>query len=102
MEGHLTLFTLTSMFHIWFPHGRGQIDPPPLYFVIVIQVYNIWYVFGKLLSSTSLICNKKMAILQKFKYFLRNLVIKQKNCNIIYIFEKPLAQQIQMLKISKT
>ena len=68
---HLTLFSLTSGLL------TGQVDPPPPYFLIVIQIYNFWYVFGKFLGSTSIIC-KKMSNLQKSKDLLRKLVIKQK------------------------
>ena len=43
-----------------------------------------------------------MANLQKSKYLLQNLVIKQKkncaNCNKLYTSEKPLTQQIQISK----
>ena len=32
--------------------------PPPLYFPFVMQIYNIWYVFGKSLGSTLIMCQK--------------------------------------------
>ena len=53
--------------------NRHQIDPPPLYFLIVIKIYNIWYVFWKPLYST-------LANLQKSKYLYQNLFLKQKMC----------------------
>ena len=46
----LTLFRLTS----GLPKivVRGGVQDPPLYFLIVIQIYNIWGTFGKPLGST--------------------------------------------------
>ena len=44
-------------FHDWFPGGGGVKLIPP-YFLIVIQIYTIWYVLGKPLGSTSIICKK--------------------------------------------
>ena len=78
----------------------GGVNMPPLYFIFVIQIYNIWYVFRKPFNNL-----KKWQCLQKSKYLLRNLVVKQKmcknkcaNCNNLYIFKKPLTQLIQMCK----
>ena len=77
-------------------------DPPLLYFLIVIQIYD-WYTFGKTLASTLIICNKKnCANSQNFKYLLQFQVIKQKMCknkkcaryDKLYMFE-PLPRRIQ-------
>ena len=56
--------------HDWFP-WRGQIAPPPL---IVIKIYNIWYIFKKKK-------NGKFANIQISKFLLQYLVIKQKLCS---------------------
>ena len=51
--GVLTLSRLSS----GFPQNRcGTGDPPPFHFLIVIQIYNIWYIFGKPLGFTLIIC----------------------------------------------
>ena len=92
---NLTLFSLTYGLLTGCLGRGGQLDPP-LYLLIVIQIYQIWYVFGKPLATS--IIFKKLANLQKFKYLLRYLVIKQKMCKNLHIFEKPLTQRIQMCK----
>ena len=56
----------------WLADGGGSIAPS-LYFLIVIQIYNIWYVFWKPLGSVSIICQKN-GNFAKSKYLLRNLV----------------------------
>ena len=56
--------------------GRSNHPLPPVYFLIVIQICYILYVFGKSLGSTSIIAEK--AYFQKYKYFLRSQVKKQK------------------------
>ena len=67
----LTLFGLLS--------GGGSNWPPtPLYFFIVVQVYNIWYPFE---------ISKNWQIFEFFEYLLRNLV-KQKYAQKIAEIEK--------------
>ena len=75
------------------PVGGGGSNCPLQFF---IQIYNGWYVFGKPLGSTSIIC-KKMANFQKSKYLLQNLVIKQKMSRI-----KKLAQIRKNYKLLKS
>ena len=85
----VTLFSLTGCLG-----GGVQIDPP--FFLIVIQIYNIWHVFVKLLGSTSIIC--KNAKFAKFQISIAKSIYWAKyctNCNKLYIFEKPLTQRIQ-------
>ena len=53
----LTLFSLRSCSFnlpkiVW-----GGSQGPPLYFLIVIQIYNIWYIFKKPLGSTLIFFN---------------------------------------------
>ena len=97
---------ITIYSDVWFTDclSGGRSNPPPLYFLILIQICYIWYVFGKSLGSTSIIAEK--ACLLKSKYFLRSQVKKQKmcgqknyaNCNKLYIFEKSVTERIQMCK----
>jgi len=49
----LTLFSLRSCsFNLPKIVWGGVTRTPPLYFLIVIQIYNIWYIFKKPLGST--------------------------------------------------
>ena len=61
----LTLFTRTSGFLT----GSLWGGPPPLYILIVIQIYKIWYVFWKPFGSTSIICTKNVKF-AKFQIFI--------------------------------
>ena len=64
----------------------------------VFPTYWFFRLFSLTLFSLRSIIFKKLANLQKFKYLLRYLVIKQKMCKNLHIFEKPLTQRIQMCK----
>ena len=74
---HMLLLTLISLTSCLMTGclGGGQINPLP-FFLMMIQIYNILYLFGKPLSSTTM--QKK---LQKSKYLLQYLVIKKKCAN---------------------
>ena len=61
--------------------GRGELILTLLHFLIVIQIYNIWNVFGKTLASFSIICHKNTKyLLRNICRFLATKMCKYKNC----------------------
>ena len=88
-----TLNTHIDMFHknwkidlfnpiptdVWFIQNKlGELRlPPPFYFLIVILIYNIWYMFRKPLGST-LIIWKKLQI--KFFYIYCKIKFFSEKC----------------------
>jgi len=57
--------------------GEGSQRPAPLYFLIVIEIYNIWCTLGKPLGFTFIICQKNP-----------NLKISNMYCNFKLLSKK--------------
>ena len=59
-ENLLKNFLSLILADVWFTKNRlGGSQFPPLYFLLLIQIYNIWYIFEKPLGSTSIVLRKK-------------------------------------------
>ena len=84
----LTLFILTSSFMTGSLVGGGVKLIPP-YFLIVIQIYTIWYVLGKPLGSTSIICKK---------FVCKNPNIHCENCNKLTFLKSPCPSDFKYAK----
>ena len=83
----------------------GGFTVPPLYVLIVIQIFNIWYMYGKPLCFTSIICQKNckftkfVLFMAKSSFLAKNVQNKKcANYDKLYIFEKLLPSMQKCLQ----